>query len=377
MPMTMRKIDDITVGRRTRREMGDVAALAKSIRESGLMHPVVICPDGRLIAGARRVAAFKLLGHTKIPVTILDVAWLARGELAENAQRKDFTPSELVEISRAVEAEERELARARQSLAGGSASGKLPEAIAKGDARDRTAARIGAISGRTLEKARAVVDAAERDPATFGKLRKDMDRTGRVHGPYKRLKVMQQSAEIRRSPQPLPRGPFPVIVVDPPWPYEVLKADPTHRGTHPYPQMAMTDICALPIPSIAAENCVLWLWVTNHHMPEAFAVLDAWGFTQKTILTWAKDRMGRGDWLRGQSEHALMTIRGNPIVTLTNQTTLLHAATREHSRKPDEFFAFVESLCPAPAGGYASIFERYKRPGWVLWGDEAPAAVAA
>ena len=53
-------------------------------------------------------------------------------------------------------------------------------------------------------------------------------------------------------------------------------------------------------------------------MREAFTALDAWGFTQKTILTWAKDRMGMGDWLRGQTEHCLMAVRGKPIVELTN-----------------------------------------------------------
>jgi N6-adenosine-specific RNA methylase IME4 len=81
---------------------------------------------------------------------------------------------------------------------------------------------------------------------------------------------------------------------------------------------------------------------------EAFTVLDAWGFKQKTILTWAKDKMGMGDWLRGQTEHCLMTVRGRPTVFLTNQTTILHAPMRTHSEKPVEFYDFVEKLCPAP-----------------------------
>ena len=58
----------------------------------------------------------------------------------------------------------------------------------------------------------------------------------------------------------------------------------------------------------------------------AFEVLDAWGFELKTILTWVKDRMGTGDWLRGQTEHCILAIRGKPTVTLTDQTTLLQAA---------------------------------------------------
>jgi N6-adenosine-specific RNA methylase IME4 len=58
--------------------------------------------------------------------------------------------------------------------------------------------------------------------------------------------------------------------------------------------------------------------------------------------------MGNGDWLRGKTEHCLLAVRGKPVVTLTNQTTLLHAPARGHSQKPMEFYSLVESLCPAP-----------------------------
>jgi N6-adenosine-specific RNA methylase IME4 len=71
------------------------------------------------------------------------------------------------------------------------------------------------------------------------------------------------------------------------------------------------------------------------------------GFTQKTILTWAKDKMGVGDWLRGKTEHCLLAVRGKPIVELKNQTTLMEGAVRKHSQKPTEFYDVVEALCPA------------------------------
>jgi N6-adenosine-specific RNA methylase IME4 len=82
--------------------------------------------------------------------------------------------------------------------------------------------------------------------------------------------------------------------------------------------MSIAQICALNAGPLAHADCLFWLWTTNHHMREAFTVLDAWGFKQKTILTWAKDRMGTGDWLRGQSEHCLLAVRGKPVVELTN-----------------------------------------------------------
>jgi hypothetical protein len=56
--------------------------------------------------------------------------------------------------------------------------------------------------------------------------------------------------------------------------------------------------------------------------------------------------MGTGDWLRGQTEHCLMAVRGRPTVTLEPN----HAAARADARaqpQADEFYALVESLCPA------------------------------
>jgi N6-adenosine-specific RNA methylase IME4 len=139
--------------------------------------------------------------------------------------------------------------------------------------------------------------------------------------------------------------------------------------------MSIAGICAIDVSAIAHEDSILWFWVTNHHMREAFQVLDAWGFEQKTILTWGKSKLGCGDWLRGQTEHAILATRGKPTVTLTNQTTLLNAPVRGHSQKPVEFYDLVESLCPAPR--YADLFSRYQHnERWDCHGDEAPSARA-
>jgi N6-adenosine-specific RNA methylase IME4 len=364
----------IRVGERHRKEMGDIDALARSISENGLLHPIVVSEKNELVAGARRLAACKKLGWSDVRVTVVNIADIARGEFAENIDRKDFTLSEAVAIKRALEPIEKAAAKGRQ----GTRTDKLPANLAegsKGDSRDKLAAFTG-IKRSTMAKAEAVVDAAEAEPERFSKLLADMDRTGQVNGVFKRLNVIRQAARIRAEPPPLPgRGPYRVIAADPPWPYEKRAEDPSHRATYDYPQMSIAQICALDVASIAAPDSVLWLWTTNHHMREAFDVLDAWGFQQKTILTWAKDRMGTGDWLRGQTEHCLMAIRGKPIVAITNQTTLLRAAVRAHSQKPEEFYALVENLCPAPR--YAELFARSTRSNWDGHGNGVAAQEAA
>jgi ParB family chromosome partitioning protein len=65
-------IAKIKVGERYRVDLGDIAGLAASIVEIGLLNPITIKEDGTLLAGQRRLEAFKLLGRTKIPVRIWD-----------------------------------------------------------------------------------------------------------------------------------------------------------------------------------------------------------------------------------------------------------------------------------------------------------------
>lgn len=177
------------------------------------------------------------------------------------------------------------------------------------------------------------------------------------------------AAELRKKPIPLAAGRFDVIVSDPPWMYEKRAGDVTQRGQMPYPQMTTEEICALPVAERAERNCILWLWTTNAFLlRDAPRVLDAWGFQEKTIMTWVKDRIGTGDWLRGKTEHCILAVRGKPIVQLTNESTELRGVVREHSRKPESFYDLVEKLCP---GTKLEMFARDPREGWARWGAES------
>jgi len=122
----------------------------------------------------------------------------------------------------------------------------------------------------------------------------------------------------------------------------------------------------MPVAEIADENAILWLWTTNAHLRVAFDVLEAWGFEYKTLLTWVKDRMGTGEWLRGQTEHCMLAVRGKPVFLHGNHTTVLNARRREHSRKPDEFYALVEHTSH---GSKLELFARETRNGWRAFGN--------
>jgi N6-adenosine-specific RNA methylase IME4 len=355
-------IDQIEVGFRYRKDLGDVRVLADSIAEVGLLHPVVVTSSGRLIAGQRRLQACRQLGWTEVPVTIVDLLQAARGEAHENFVRKDLLPSEIIALKRAIEQLERRSARERQ---GSRADLCHPATVAEcqrvypGEARGNIARYLG-VGRTTIERAEAVVEAAEEEPEEYGHLVEQMDRSGKVAGAFRRLTVLKQAKELEATPPQFPTGPFQVIVADPPWEY-------ASGNSLPYPTMPLDEIRALPVEDLSDPNAILWLWTTNTHLRAAFEIVAAWGFEYKTALTWVKDRMGTGEWLRGQTEHCLLAARGKPVFVHGSYTTVLHAARREHSRKPDEFYALVEATCP---GSRVELFARQARAGWQPFGNQ-------
>jgi ParB/RepB/Spo0J family partition protein len=203
----------IEVEGRYRRDLGDIDALAKSIDEIGLLQPLIVRQLGedryKLIAGYRRLQALIKLGRKNVAVRIAeelrDAVEMLRAERDENTCRKDFTPREAVAIGKAIEELEKPKAKERQSEGGKKAGkgrpatektggGNLPQPNGDtGKTRDKVAEAVG-MSGRTYEKAKRVVEAAEKEPEKHAETVKEMDRTGKVDAAYKKVQPSQSKA---------------------------------------------------------------------------------------------------------------------------------------------------------------------------------------
>jgi N6-adenosine-specific RNA methylase IME4/ParB-like chromosome segregation protein Spo0J len=374
-------IAGIIIGKRHRREMGDIAALAANIEELGLLQPVVVDRStGKLVAGERRILAHQHLGRDRIPVTFVDLDEIVAGEFAENHHRKGLTLSESVDIMREVKPREEAAAKQRQGT-----RTDLGANLAQSDAgrtRDKVARYIG--RGRTtLAKAVAIVEAAEAEPEKYGKLVVDMDDTGRANGSFRRLQNMKRAEGIRAEPPGFPgRGPYRGGMIDIAWPYEPGDEDPSCRGALPYPTISLEQACALPIPALLHADAVLAVWVTNFVLIHGFhlKVLAAWGLEPKGLVTWPKEKVWRGYWVKGETEHFVIAVRGNPTITLGEHTTLLkgpfHLVSKgQHSAKPIEAYEWFETYCAAPR--YCDLFSRYQHNDrWDCHGDEAVTEVA-
>lgn len=353
------KVTEVIVGSRFRKEVGDLSSLVESIREVGLLHPIVVNEKRELIAGVRRLEACKKIGWTEVPVHVVPLDELVKGEFHENTVRKDFVASELVAVKRVLgpEVEETRIGHRPSKEEKGAESAPFP----RGKTRD-VVAKYAGVSHDTLAKAEAIVEAAEKNPEKFGKLLEGVD-AGRtsIHYAYKAVK----REEAKTEAPPLPEGVFDVILADPPWEYDLpLRGAPDLH----YPVMSLEAISALKVPT--ADDAVLFLWATNPKLEQSLSVMKAWGFTYKTNLVWVKDQIGTGYYFRGQHELLLLGKKGDiPVPAEADRPpSVLSAPRREHSRKPDEVYALIERMYPN--SHYLELFARIRREGWVSWGNE-------
>jgi N6-adenosine-specific RNA methylase IME4 len=208
-------------------------------------------------------------------------------------------------------------------------------------------------------------------------------------------------------------GKYRTIVADPPWDY-AGKTPPWRSTSLPaYELMPLDKICALPVGELASGDAHLYLWAVLPMMREAYEVVEAWGFTPETLLTWCKPGPGLGGGWRGNTEHVIVARRGWSAVNPTCDKcggrargarkcgcdepawrvkgklldesdvqrqpfagvadgTWYTAPRQEHSKKPELFLDLIESMSRPPR---LELFARRRRLGWDVWGNEVESDV--
>jgi len=163
--------------------------------------------------------------------------------------------------------------------------------------------------------------------------------------------------------RPIPTGAFRTIEADPPWGMDAKEGKSAHRQ---YPTMTTDEIADLGVPVLehAAPDCHLYLWAINPMLPDAFRVMEAWGFEYKTVITWVKPQIGTGHYYRGATEQCLFGLRGNLKCLRADQPNWFQADRGRHSAKPAAFYDIVESMSPTPR---LRMFARSERDGWESW----------
>ena len=411
-PVAVMPIDSITIGNRFRKDLGDLSRLMESIKEVGILHAIVVTSDGKLVSGQRRLEACKRLGYIEIPVRIVNIENLIQAEHDENEIRMNFSPAEALEISEMLKPIEAEKARERKRKAaqmGGKTAGRgrrkqqdggnLPPS-SKGKTRDKVAAATGH-SATSLRKVKEIKEAALKDPSRYMRLFDKMEETRRIDSVYLELKRLQRedsATEEEQAPQAQNKAPKKgdAVAKQPPSPpdesEEGLSEMDEDEHEHPakrklkfsdaptpakselivvntpwetgklFSAKSIEDLCHLPIPAMAADNCILWLAAPISHIADAYTVLARWGFVPKDIL--AVITREPGEWLMNKREHFIMAVKGNPEINKEKQSPA-NVPMRTDEMPEEAVLRAVQQYFTGKSR--IEVFPESEHEGWLPW----------
>jgi len=197
-----------------------------------------------------------------------------------------------------------------------------------------------------------------------------------------------------RAPfEKLKAGDYDLIDIDPPWPNENYSPKGEKKSSvAQYGKMSFEQIAALPVPDLMARDCLVRLWCTfplllhggdvkRHYRGHDAGrsrpgeCLKAWGLRYVTGGPWLKRSkngkimQGTGYRLASVCEPFLIAVKGSPK-TVRGIRNFFEGVRREHSRKPEEGFEWIERLMPN-AKRKLELFSRQSHEGWDTWGYEA------
>lgn len=171
----------------------------------------------------------------------------------------------------------------------------------------------------------------------------------------------------------LPPGKYNIIYADPPWQY--FKGGYKNQNQH-YDSLTIEEIKQMPVDDLAADNCILFLWITFPILNEVFDLIQWWGFTYSTVgFVWVKSKkdktgfaFGLGNWTRSNAELCLIATKGSIERKDASISQIIYQPKSKHSQKP----AIVRDKIVQLVGDLPRIelFARQKTEGWDVWGNE-------
>lgn len=206
-----------------------------------------------------------------------------------------------------------------------------------------------------------------------------------------------READLGKKQAELPDKKFGIILADPEWEFVVFsKTTGLDRSAdNHYPTSSEEQIAARDVQKIAAQDCLLALWVTD--LARGVRVMQSWGFEYKSYFVWVKDIVevsreggkrtlqevgpaGTGYWNRDRDELLLIGTRGKipaPAMGTQGESVIFAARPKatgtergRHSAKPPQIHEWIEKHYPTLPK--IELNARLRRPGWEAWGNEAP-----
>lgn len=369
-------------------EGDDFDAFAADIRANGLRNPIIL-HDGLILDGRNRLRACKAAGvparfepyRGDDPLAFVLSLNLARRHL--NESQRAMVAAKLANVGHG---------GARASGSSQDANLQL-ENISREKAADmlHVSARSVASAAQVIAHAQpgllraceqgriavsAAAQAAKLHPAVQTEIvqRADAGQDNVVRTVLKKGVRSAREADLGRKQRALPQKRYGVIYADPEWRFEVWSRETglDRSADNHYPTSPAADLVARDMSSIAAEDCVCFLWTTAPMLPLGLQVLQSGGFDYCSHVIWDKDRIGTGYWFRNKHEILLIGVRGRPPAPAMGAQwpSVIFESVGAHSAKPEIFAEMIEAYFPTLPK--IELNRRGPaRPGWDAWGNEA------
>ena len=226
----------------------------------------------------------------------------------------------------------------------------------------------------------------------FDKIQQNGIRTG--YSVYskeqKRRRVAQPLPDVY---PPLPAKQYDILYCDPPWNYDgKLQFDKSSTRAENqefgrpifissaefnYPTLKLEQLAQIRVQEICKPDCLLFLWTSSPHLPQAISLGEAWDFRFRTVaFIWDKQCHNPGKYTLSNCELCLVFKHGR-IPTprgVRNAQQLVRAPRGKHSEKPNEVRDAIMRMWPSQER--IELFARKRFEGWDAWGLEAGTAMA-
>jgi N6-adenosine-specific RNA methylase IME4 len=382
----------------------------ESMQAGKLYQPIVLQPKPGtgywLLAGAHRFEAAKKLKWDSIRATILeglDADQAALVEIDENLIRADLSPAEIAahvdarkEIYERLHPQTKRGGNRRSKCQVGTlkapafidqtaqASGRGRRTLAREASRGKTIPNVATLAHTSLDKGEEL-DALIKLPDAKRDALIAQAKAGEKVSAKTALKQHsrgEREQELADKIVALPTKKYGVILADPEWRFEPWSRETGlgRAADNHYPTSITEVIAERPVESIAAKDCVLFLWATAPMLPQALVVMSAWGFDYKTHAVWMKRTVGTGYWFRNAHELLLVGTRGN-VVAPAPGTQWNSVFTEEddeelrHSEKPEAAIEMIEEYYPNVPKIELNCRGK-PRAGWDAWGNEVDDATS-
>jgi N6-adenosine-specific RNA methylase IME4 len=367
-------------------DSGRYQELKADISENGQKVEVVLC-DGKILDGRNRAKACEELGVSVKTKEYEGDPWSFVWSL--NGQRRDLIDEQRYliwkhchEQSEGWQAERKRITNEANEKRSKAAKG-MPYAPKGGKRKDEKVVQqsVGEPS-HTSKSSKSKASAAKVNPGAVArgdklvkirpdlaeKVRKGELKPAEAHRQLKRDSVADRVSE-------LPKDKYRVIYADPPWSYNDKQSgsisDSYGAAEKHYPSMSMSDLSAMAVEDMSAEDAVLFLWATSPLLPDGLKLASDWGFKYKASFVWDKVKHNMGHYNSVRHEFLLVCTKGSCVPDNVKLFDSVQSIERSdtHSQKPNEFRDIIDTLYPH--GKRIELFARSSAEGWDRWGNEA------